>query len=166
MRKKKPSQQSQVLREGGRTGLAFDLRGLRLPEASFDADHIDVTRRRGTIRFVCWRSCESASTAIEIRMALESFRAFVNSIESEPFAGRFKQWVDGHADQKAELGETPVAKETPKVESAVRAHIAKVSHVGSEALISFYSLPLGAVAEAIGGTPDRHVRSLHRRWSK
>jgi hypothetical protein len=137
--------------EETRAELKIDLAALAPPDQSFEADRISVADHSGTVVFHCQqRLARSPGSSIEVRMAEEAFLILLRTLQATEFEARLQKWITEHADLRNHVIWTPDG-EAPVPAMVLRAQVAGVSHVGSDAEIAFYALPIGQLAGMIRG---------------
>lgn len=130
--------------EGVEVGI--DLTSVEPPDQNFEADAILVTEKRGLVSFHC-EQLRGGSTrvAIEIRMAIEAFLQFYATIQQDAFSRTFWSNVE-RLKAIRELVLLP-SKDVSAVPTAtIRAQVAVLSNIGTDAEISFFAMSVMSLA--------------------
>jgi hypothetical protein len=125
--------------------VGIDIGAAGSPDQSFEADAILIRERRGSISFLCEQSREGTRAAVEIRMAIEAFLQLYTMLQAEAFAKPFWEYVE-RVKGLREIVVSP-SEEAPCVPmAALRAQVAVVSNIGTDAEISFFAISVVALA--------------------
>jgi hypothetical protein len=135
--------------------LGVNLSQIPLPEREYEADVLWPIIRHGAVSLVLDRlslSGNAVESRVEIRLPLESFLGFWSTTQAEPFAGKFKKWLStataGFAARSDDhMG--PRSNGDFEARAVLRAQIIRVAHVGTDADLSFYSVPPGYMSMAM-----------------
>lgn len=136
-------------RQGEGFALGLDLSALPVPESSLEVDHWWAYHRDGAISLVFDQVLATGAVKfrLEARLSYEAFLGFVNTMNIEPFKTAF----EGYVSKKRFPGpSTPNPTPDSKIvdHQIVRANAIRISHVGSEAEASLYSISVGKVSNA------------------
>ncbi len=137
--------------------MSVDLARIELPSQEYEADVLWPMVRRGAVSFMLDRLSlgdpSRVEARVEVRMPFESFLAFCATTQNEPFAGSLRRWVAANPQggSSAEEAKAPrLDNQDPEGgRGVVRAHLARLSHVGSDAELSFYAVSASHMADAV-----------------
>lgn len=86
---------------------------------------------------------DRVAARLEIRMAFESFNAFRGSLDTNRFRETMKNWAEKNptlVDPIEDTFDLPAERN-----SLVRAQVAQITHIASDAELSFYAFPINEV---------------------
>lgn len=141
-----------IVHETDAVTVSMNLAETELPSQEYEADVLWPMMRHGAVSFILDRLSlhdpSRVEARVEVRMSYESFLKFWASTQTEHFASKLRTWLAAHPIEAAP--ETPRRDAEPEQGRAVlRAQVARVSLVGSDADVSFYALPTSHMSVAI-----------------
>jgi hypothetical protein len=140
-----------VTRDGDTMTLEVDLARADLPSQEYEADVLWAMVRYGAVSFVLdrlsLRDPSQVEARVEVRMPFESFLKFVAATQADAYQRGLLAWLEANPVSE---GVAPIQrdKDPEQPRAALRANVARVSYIGSDAEVSFYAMPASHVSQA------------------